>query len=71
MVERPKVLETTALGAASLARLGVGQARNMDELGINTIIERTFAPSMDAASRETARRRWSNAVARSRSLDVP
>ena len=70
MVERPKVLETTALGAASLARLGVGQARNMDELGINTIIERTFAPSMDAASRETARRRWSNAVARSHSLDV-
>ncbi|MSR41299.1 MAG: glycerol kinase [Phycisphaerales bacterium] len=71
MVERPKVLETTALGAAHLARIGAGHVRSVHELGSQTMIERTFAPSMDPAERATARARWANAVLRARSLDTP
>jgi len=51
-VERPRVIETTALGAAGLAGLGAGVWSSLDDFAERAAIERTFAPSMDARVRE-------------------
>ena len=62
-VERPTVLETTALGAAWLAGSGAGvmpDAQGFAELWRR---DRRFEPQRSAASRETAYRRWKSAVA--------
>jgi glycerol kinase len=61
-VVRPKVIETTALGAAYLAGLATGVYRNLDELAAQWQVERTFHPTM---SRERAAERmaqWEHAV---------
>ena len=66
-VVRPKITETTALGAAYLAGLAVGFWKSTDELTQNWQEDRRFEPRM---SRETASQRlgeWSRAVAMSRS----
>jgi glycerol kinase len=58
-VERPRVLETTALGAAMLARAGAtGEAPSGDALSI----ERRFEPATGASARNEARARWRRAV---------
>jgi glycerol kinase len=65
-VVRPKVIETTALGAAYLAGLATGFWKSADDVRANWQIDRTFRPAM---SRETAlllKRRWSSALARAR-----
>jgi glycerol kinase len=64
-VVRPEVTETTALGAAYLAGLGVGFWRDTSQLAANWRSERRFEPRM---SRDEARgrlARWSEAVRRS------
>jgi glycerol kinase len=66
-VERPVVLETTALGAAYLAGLSVGFWRDMDEIEANWALERRFEPTMDAGRRSRLYRGWQRAVERSRS----
>ncbi|MFM7052021.1 MAG: glycerol kinase GlpK [Planctomycetota bacterium] len=58
-VERPVVLETTALGAAMLAARGLAAG----EAGAAGAIDRTFAPSIDDAARTARRARWRQAVA--------
>jgi len=61
-VERPSVLETTALGAAGLAGLAIGVWQSMDEvLGAEGI--RRFAPAMDTADRRQRIAEWERAVA--------
>ncbi|MCE3286043.1 MAG: glpK [Steroidobacteraceae bacterium] len=69
-VVRPQVTETTALGAAYLAGLGVGFWRSSAEVTANWRAERRFEPGMsrDAAASRLAR--WSQAVSRSRSWHV-
>lgn len=64
-VQRPRVIETTALGAAYLAGLAVG-FWDMNELQSDWKLDRTFAPSMDEAERSRLYKYWQKAVARSR-----
>jgi len=66
-VTRPQVTETTALGAASLAGLGCGLYRSLDELAARWAEERSFAPALDENAREKAYDGWKSAVARIRS----
>jgi glycerol kinase len=66
-VERPKLLETTAMGAAALAGLAVGFWRSPKELGAARQLDRRFRPRMCATMRENLYRGWRAAVARVRS----
>ena len=65
-IDRPQVVETTALGAAYLAGLFVGFWRDLDDIEMNRKVERIFTPQI--AEDERARRysEWQRAVARSR-----
>jgi glycerol kinase len=65
-VIRPKVIETTALGAAYLAGLGAGVWRSLDVLAARHPIERTFTPAMDAARRARGYEGWRRAIERAR-----
>ena len=65
-VLRPAVTETTALGAAYLAGLGIGYWRDTDELAGNWLLERTFEPSLPEADRLGRRAAWARAVDRAR-----
>jgi len=65
-VSRPAQVETTALGAALLAGLGVGIWRSAEELPALLAIERQFEPGISAAERDARRGRWSEAVHRCR-----
>ncbi len=61
-VQRPAVLETTALGAALLAGLGVGLFRDLKETAAGWHINDTFEPSMEDAEREKLLKGWHKAV---------
>lgn len=63
-VIRPVVTETTALGAAYAAGLAVGFWQGLRELAANWSRDRTFAPAMDAETRERGYRGWKKALAR-------
>ena len=63
-VVRPKVTETTALGAAYLAGLAVGFWGSLDEVKAQWEAERSFSPSMDAESVAAAKKGWADAVSR-------
>ncbi|MFA6075074.1 MAG: glycerol kinase GlpK [Negativicutes bacterium] len=65
-VERPKVSETTALGAAYLAGLAVGVWKK-EELSMTWQLDRRFEPQMTDFERQTLCAGWQKAV--SRSLD--
>jgi glycerol kinase len=69
-VVRPRITETTALGAAYLAGLGVGFWRSPDELARNWQVERRFEPRMSRDEATDRLRRWSRAVERSRQWAV-
>lgn len=64
-VIRPKVTETTALGAAYLAGLAVGFWKDKNELAEHAAIEKIFEPKMESSKAENLRSRWSEAVKRS------
>jgi len=59
---RPKVRETTALGAAYLAGLGAGIFASTDELSRRWAEDRAFAPRMGEAEASELRRRYADAV---------
>ncbi len=61
-IVRPKMLETTALGAALLAGLGVGLWSSTAEAKAAWQEDRTFSPSMDDAERQAHLDRWNSAV---------
>lgn len=65
-VVRPKVLETTALGAAYLAGLAVGYWSNIDEVKKQWSIDRTFKPELDGQNIEKLLADWKKAVERTR-----
>lgn len=69
-VVRPRITETTALGAAYLAGLGVGFWRSPDELARNWQVERRFEPRMSRDEATERLRHWSRAVERSRQWAV-
>ncbi|MGM0985807.1 MAG: glycerol kinase GlpK [Pseudomonadota bacterium] len=65
-VDRPTVLETTALGAAYLAGLQLGWYRDLEEIAELWRCERRFTPRMDEAERERLYGGWKEAVERVR-----
>ncbi len=65
-VVRPKVTETTALGAAYLAGLAVGYWDSIEEIGSQWKADRRFEPTLSADERESKLAGWKRAVERSR-----
>jgi glycerol kinase len=65
-VVRPQVTETTALGAAYLAGLGVGFWKSLEEIGAQWKVERKFEPNMSNEEREAKLEQWRKGVERSR-----
>ncbi len=65
-IERPKVLETTALGAAALAGLSAGVWKDRGQFMAMRRVERVFRPRMKRTIADSLYRRWREAVRRSR-----
>lgn len=63
-VVRPKVAETTCLGAAYAAGLAVGFWEDTDALKANWQADREWTPTMDTGARDEGYRRWTKAVQR-------
>jgi glycerol kinase len=63
-VIRPKVAETTALGAAYAAGLATGFWSNLDDLRKNWGVDKTWEPKMSEAERERSYAFWKKAVTR-------
>jgi glycerol kinase len=61
-VVRPKVTETTALGAAYLAGLAVGTYKSLDELAAQWQVERRFTPTMPRERAAERMAQWEHAV---------
>ena len=65
-IKRPKIIETTAIGAAFLAGLAVGFWKNQEELKSLWTADRSFQPEMMAEKREKLIHFWHKAVDRSK-----
>ena len=63
-IERPKMVETTALGAAFLAGLGTGVWAGLKELSKAWRAGKQFRPRMDPQARESHLARWRKAIER-------
>ncbi|WP_409175780.1 glycerol kinase GlpK [Brevibacillus fortis] len=61
-VERPRVNETTALGAAYLAGLAVGYWGSKEDIVNNKVVERSFSPDMAEELRQSLYAGWKQAV---------
>jgi glycerol kinase len=61
-VERPRVIETTALGAAMLAGVGAGLFADLAAASAMAAPDRSFEPGIDAQERTSRRTRWARAV---------
>jgi glycerol kinase len=61
-VERPKVSETTALGAAYLAGLAVGYWESQEEISRQRATEQKFDPTMSDEERKSLYNGWKKAV---------
>ncbi len=70
-VDRPQIVETTALGAAFLAGLGVGFWSSLKELGQVRKTEKVFRPKMKSSVREELYQGWQDAVERIKTKRVP
>jgi len=68
-VVRPKVAETTALGAAYLAGLAVGFWKNESEIATQWQVDRKFKPAMKPATRKHLCAGWAKALARAQSWE--
>lgn len=64
-VNRPRCVETTAMGAAYLAGLAVGYWKDKEEVVKNWAIDKTFTPNIENEKREKMLRGWKRAVKRS------
>ncbi len=69
-VQRPAVVETTALGAAYLAGLAVGFWPSREAIEEQWTVERTFEPQMPAKTRDALYAGWQRAVERARGWAV-
>jgi len=65
-VSRPKTLETTALGAAYLAGLGIGFWKSGQEIEALREVGQQFMPCMDATERQALRGGWARALERAK-----
>ncbi|CEH34684.1 glycerol kinase GlpK [Romboutsia lituseburensis] len=64
-INRPKVVETTALGAAYLAGLAVGFYDSKEDIKNSWVIDKEFMPNMSEAKRNVLYKGWKKAVQRS------
>jgi len=69
-VVRPKVIETTALGAAYLAGLAVGFWKDLADVSRSWQVDRTFEPQMSADKAAHRRARWNQALKRARDWET-
>ncbi|MFP4187563.1 MAG: glycerol kinase GlpK [Acholeplasmataceae bacterium] len=69
-VERPSILETTALGAAYLAGLSTGYWRSKDELKKIWKLQKRFIPSIDESTRKQYISGWKKAVSTTRNFKL-
>ena len=63
-VLRPKVKETTALGAAFMAGLHIGVYKSLKDISKNWSLDRKFSPSMSSQHRNKLLKGWSKAIKR-------
>lgn len=68
-VDRPEVIETTALGAAYLAGLAVGFWSDKNEIAQKWNVDKTFAPDMEHDLKEKKYKGWKRAVDRALSWE--
>jgi glycerol kinase len=61
-VERPRMIETTALGAAFLAGLATGFWKDREEIRRSWKVGKRFEPRMKASEREAHLAKWRRAV---------
>lgn len=66
-VLRPKLLESTAWGAAAIAGLKAGVFSNLNEIAASWQLERAFEPKMQNDQREYHLQQWQSALKRARS----
>ncbi len=69
-VVRPKIIETTALGAAYLAGLAVGFWKDKEEIAKVWQTDRVFEPSMSQSEVDSRRGRWQAALERAKKWEV-
>jgi glycerol kinase len=65
----PEITETTALGAAYLAGLGVGFWKDQQQLARNSKIKKRYIPRMTSRQRESLYRKWKMAVERAKNWE--
>ena len=70
-VARPKVSETTALGAAYLAGLAVGFWKSRAEIATQWQMDRRFQPAMKPADRTLRTAGWKKALGRAKQWETP
>jgi len=68
-VDRPEIIETTALGAAYLAGLAVGFWSSKEELASHWLLDRRFEPDMEEEKRAKLYKGWLKAVERSKNWE--
>jgi glycerol kinase len=68
-IVRPKVTETTALGAAYLAGLATGYWKNREAIASQWVVDRRFEPQMSRDRAAALRTRWSNALQRAKAWE--
>ena len=62
----PEIIDTTALGAAYMAAIGIGAVSSTEELGKSWRLKRSFAPNMEDDKRKHLLGEWRRAVERCR-----
>ena len=65
VLKRPKITETTVLGAVYLCGLGTGAWQGLEEIASQWSVQRTFLPKMERDEAERKYRGWKRAVKRS------
>jgi len=70
-VVRPRIAETTALGAAYLAGLAVGYWKNQADIARQWQADRRFVPQMKPAARKALTAGWVKALERAKGWDAP
>jgi len=61
-IDRPKILDTTALGSGLAAGLAAGLWKNVEELKASWKIDKSFTPSMEPGPRAAFKSKWARAV---------
>lgn len=62
LIERPKRIETTSMGAGFLAGLGVGFWKSLDEIRDIWALDHSFVPTLKSKDRQQRFDRWARAI---------